>query len=145
MALSDADAAEVSDAMLDDLYRQLLILRRARIAHGAISGDAVLVDPAAQTVVLADFRNASAGASPDQLDRDLAGALAATAVAVGAERAADSAARCLEPEMLEGALRQLQKPALDPCSAGACGAGAGCWRRSVSAPPRPPRSNCRSW
>ena len=114
MALSDADADEVSDAMLDDLYRQLLTLRRARIAHGAVSGDAVLVDPAAQSAALTDFRNASAGASPDQLDRDLAGALAATAVAVGAERAAGSAARCLEPPMLEGALRQLQKPALDP-------------------------------
>jgi glycosyltransferase 2 family protein len=113
-ALSDADAAEISDVTLDDLYRQLLILRRARIAHGAISGDAVLVDPATQSAVLADFRNASAGASPDRLDRDLAGALAATAVAVGAERAAGSAARCLEPQLLEGALRQLQKPSLDP-------------------------------
>ena len=40
--------------------------------------------------------------------------MAATAVAVGAERAADSAARCLTPEMLEGALRHLHKPALDP-------------------------------
>ncbi len=114
MALSDADAAEVSDATLDDLYRQMLIMRQARIAHGAVSGDAVLVDPAAQTAVLTDFRNASAGASPDQLDRDLAGVLAATAVAVGADRAAESAARCLEPQMLEGALRHLQKPALDP-------------------------------
>src|SRR6516162_9418689 len=114
MALSDADAAEVSDGMLDDLYRQLLILRRARIAHGAISGDAVLADPAAQAVALTDFRHASVQASPDQLDRDMAGALAATAVAVGAERAADSAARCLEPQVLEGALRQLQKPNLDP-------------------------------
>ena len=114
MALSDADAAEVSDGMLDDLYRQLLILRRARIAHGAISGDAVLADPADQAVALTDFRNASVQASADQLDRDMAGALAATAVAVGAERAADSAARCLEPQVLEGALRQLQKPNLDP-------------------------------
>jgi glycosyltransferase 2 family protein len=114
MALSDADAAEISDAMLDDLYRQLLILRRARIAHGAISGDAVQVDPAAHAVALADFRNASASASPDQLDRDLAGALAATAVAVGTQRAADCAARCLDPELLGGALRHLQKPALDP-------------------------------
>ena len=113
-ALSDTDAAAISDATLDDLYRQLLIMRRARIAHGAISGDAVLVDQATGTVVLADFRNASVRASPDQLDRDLAGAIAATAVVVGAERAADSAARCLGPEMLAGALRQLQKPALDP-------------------------------
>jgi len=113
-ALSDIDAADVSDAALDDLYRQLLTLRRARIAHGAISGDAVIVDPVTGTAVLADFRNASVQASPDQLDRDLASAIAATAVVIGADRAGDSAARCLEPEMLEGALRQLQKPALDP-------------------------------
>jgi uncharacterized protein (TIRG00374 family) len=112
-ALSDTDATDISDVMLDDLYRQLLTLRKARIAHGAISGDAVLADPAGGTVALADFRNASVRASPDRLDRDLAGAIAATAVAIGAERAADAAARCLEPRMLEGALRQLQKPALD--------------------------------
>jgi uncharacterized membrane protein YbhN (UPF0104 family) len=114
IALSDIDPAEISDAALDDLYRQLLTLRRARIAHGAISGDAVLVDPVTGTVVLADFRNASVRASPDRLDRDLAGAIAATAVVTGAGRAADAAARCLEPRMMEGALRQLQKPALDP-------------------------------
>jgi uncharacterized membrane protein YbhN (UPF0104 family) len=113
-AVSDSDAADISDVTLDDLYRQLLTLRRARIAHGAVSGDAVLVDPASETAVLADFRNASVGASPDQLDRDLAGALAATAVVVGAERAACSAARCLTPQMLEGTLRHLQKPTLDP-------------------------------
>jgi uncharacterized membrane protein YbhN (UPF0104 family) len=113
-ALSEADPADISDVMLDDLYRQLLTLRRTRIAHGAISGDALLVDPADQTVVLADFRNASASASPDLLDRDMAGAMAAMAVAVGAERAAESAARCLTPQMLEGALRHLQRPALDP-------------------------------
>jgi uncharacterized membrane protein YbhN (UPF0104 family) len=113
-ALSDADAADISDATLDDLYRQLLALRRARIAHGAISGDALLIDSAAEHVVVTDFRNVSASASPDQLDRDLAGAMAATAVAVGAERAAASAARCLEPAMLEGALRHLHRPALDP-------------------------------
>ena len=33
--LSEADPADISDAALDDLYRQLLILRTARIAHGA--------------------------------------------------------------------------------------------------------------
>jgi uncharacterized membrane protein YbhN (UPF0104 family) len=113
-ALSDADGADISDVTLDDLYRQLLTLRRARIAHGAISGDALVADPVAGTVVLADFRNAAVGASPDQLDRDLAGVMAATAVAVGAERAAGAAARCLTPEMLGGVLRQLNKPALDP-------------------------------
>jgi glycosyltransferase 2 family protein len=113
-ALDAADAADISDATLDEVYRQLLALRRARIAHGAISGETLLVDRATGGVVVAEFRNAVAGASPDQLDRDLAGGLAATAVAVGAERAADAAARCLAPEVLEGALRHLHKPALDP-------------------------------
>jgi uncharacterized membrane protein YbhN (UPF0104 family) len=113
-ALSEADAADVSDVTLDDLYHQLLILRRARIAHGAVSGDTLLVDSTAKGIVVADFRNATASASPDQLDRDLAGAMAATALVVGAERAAEAAARCLTPEMLGAALRHLHKPALDP-------------------------------
>jgi glycosyltransferase 2 family protein len=112
--LDEADAAGISDATLDDVYRQLLALRRARIAHGAISGQTLMVDRATGGVVVAEFRNAAAGASPDQLDRDLAGGLAATAVAAGADRAADAAARCLPPEALEGALRHLHKPALDP-------------------------------
>src|SRR5215469_6193242 len=51
-ALADADAGEVPDAALNDLYRQLLILRRARIAHGAISGDTLLVDSMSQTIAL---------------------------------------------------------------------------------------------
>jgi uncharacterized membrane protein YbhN (UPF0104 family) len=113
-ALADADAADVSDAALDDLYRQLLALRRARIAHGAISGDTLLVDAAARTLVLTEFRNASSGASREQLDRDLAGVLATTALALGAERAAAAAARCLPAPVLEGTLRQLHRPALDP-------------------------------
>jgi glycosyltransferase 2 family protein len=109
-----AGAPGISDALLDDLYRQLLALRAARIAHGGISGDAVLIDPVAQTAVLADFRNAVGRASPDQLDRDLAGALAATAVTVGPGRAAAAAARCLPPDVLRDALQHCQRAALDP-------------------------------
>ena len=114
LRLSDADGSEVTDATLDDLYRQLLTLREARIAHGAISGDTLLVGPAAETVTLADFRNAVSNASADQLDRDLAGAIAATAVTVGAERAADAAARCLDAEVLGAALQRMHPAGLDP-------------------------------
>ena len=114
LRLSDADGSEVTDATLDDLYRQLLTLREARIAHGAISGDTLLADPAAETVTLADFRNAVSNASADQLDRDLAGAIAATAVTVGAERAADAAARCLDAEVLGAALQRMHPAGLDP-------------------------------
>jgi glycosyltransferase 2 family protein len=113
-SLSETDASDISDAALDDLYRQLLTLRRAHIAHGAISGDVLLVDPAAQTTVLSDFRNATSNATPDQLDRDLAGALAASAVSAGAQRAAESAARCLDPGELGGALQRLRRAGLDP-------------------------------
>ena len=114
LRLSDADGSEVTDATLDDLYRQLLTLREARIAHGAISGDTLLVDPAAETVTLADFRNAVSNASADQLDRDLAGAIAATAVTVSADRAADAAARCLDAEVLGAALQRMHPAGLDP-------------------------------
>ena len=104
----------MTDATLDDLYHQLRRLRKARIAHGAISGDTLLADPAAETVTLADFRNAVSNASADQLDRDLAGAIAATAVTVGAERAADAAARGLNAAELGGALQRMHRAGLDP-------------------------------
>jgi glycosyltransferase 2 family protein len=112
--LSEADPSDLNDATIDDLYRQLLTLRRARIAHGAISGDALLVDTTTKAVVVADFRNATSNAPPDRLDRDMAGAIAAAAVVAGAERAADSAARCLDPEVLGGALQHLRRAGLDP-------------------------------
>jgi glycosyltransferase 2 family protein len=112
--LSGADAAELSDATLDEIFRQMLALRQARIAHGAVSGDVILVSPAVAASTLTDFRNATSNATPYQLDRDMAGAIAATAAAAGAERAGDSAARCLDPELLGGALQHLHKAALDP-------------------------------
>ena len=73
ISLAEAGPDDVGDGALDDIDRQLLILRKARIAHGAISGDALLIDPAGQTAVLADFRNATGSALVDQLDQDLAG------------------------------------------------------------------------
>ena len=56
----------------------------------------------------------SSNASADQLDRDLACAIAATAVTVGAERAADAAARCLDADLLGGALQRMHPAGLDP-------------------------------
>jgi len=114
LRLADLEGADLEDAAVDDLYRQLLILRGAGIAHGAVSGDTLLVDPVTQTAVIADFRNATATASPVQLDRDVAGVIAATAAVIGTERAGRSAARCLGPDTLAPALSHLQKAALDP-------------------------------
>ena len=109
-----ADPASVADVTLDDVCRQMLAMRRAQIAHGAISGDVILVDPGSGAVMLTDFRNAVSHATQYQLDRDLAGAIAAMAVAAGAERAGQAAARGLGPDVLGAALQHLHKAGLDP-------------------------------
>jgi len=88
--------------MLDSLFEQFLLLRTARIAHGSVNGDAILVDRTTSTVALLDFRNASSNAQVDRLNRDLAGAVASTALAVGPERTAAAAVRCLSTEVLLG-------------------------------------------
>ena len=79
----------VTDRMLDSLFAQMMLLRGARLAHGEMSGETVLFDLAAETASLVNFRRASTGASDDRLDADLAGAIAAMALVVGADRAAE--------------------------------------------------------
>ena len=81
--LAGASADEVTDARLDDLFAQLGVLRRARLAHGAISGETVVLSAADDTVALLDFRNASSNATAAQCDRDLASAMATVALVVG--------------------------------------------------------------
>jgi uncharacterized membrane protein YbhN (UPF0104 family) len=108
------DDGEVSDRALDDVFAQLLTLRAARVAHGELSGETVLVDPATETAALTNFRSATTNAGPERLDRDLAGALAAIALAVGAERASATAARCLPADVLSGVLGHLRRAGLDP-------------------------------
>src|SRR5215472_13878165 len=44
--LAATQADDVTDSVLDSLFGQLLTLRGARLAHGEISGDTVLLDPA---------------------------------------------------------------------------------------------------
>ncbi len=103
----------LSDTALDQVLGQLLILRSARIAHGALSVETIVVD-ADDEAGFVDFRTASTVASVDQLDRDTAAALAALSVAAGPERVVASALRCLPAEMVERALPFLQRSALDP-------------------------------
>jgi uncharacterized membrane protein YbhN (UPF0104 family) len=112
--LSATRPEDVTDQMLDSLLGQVLTLRAARLAHGEISGDTVLLDPVTETAALTNYRSATSQASQYLLDRDLASAVAAAAVVVGAERAAAAAARCLSAEVLTGVLRHLTRPGLDP-------------------------------
>ena len=86
--LSVVPPEKVTDRLLDALFKQLMVLRGARLAHGEISGETVLFDPATETASLVNFRSASAGASDERLAADVAGAMAAVALVVGADRAA---------------------------------------------------------
>jgi uncharacterized protein (TIRG00374 family) len=110
--LSEVDDAALPDEALDDVLHAVLRLREARLAHGALGGETIIVSPLG--ICLKDFRFASATAPEGRLDRDLAAALAAMAVQSGAERTAAAAARVLSTDASRGALVHLQRPALDP-------------------------------
>jgi membrane-associated phospholipid phosphatase/predicted Ser/Thr protein kinase len=74
--LTDLDGEPLDQARLDDLWRQVARLRKARIAHRDLGLSSVMVDQHGQ-VWLVDFDRAEAAASPTLLDRDLASLLAA--------------------------------------------------------------------
>jgi uncharacterized membrane protein YbhN (UPF0104 family) len=112
--LAALEPDEVSDRALDDLFGQLLVLRAAGLAQGEISGATLLVDPTTEAGAFTNFRSGTTNAGTERLDRDLAGALAAIAVTVGAERASRAAVRCLPAEVLSGVLGHLRRAGLDP-------------------------------
>ena len=115
--LSRADGACLADATLDEILLAVVRLREARIAHGALGGDTIIVSD--RGICVRDFRRASASAPADRLDGDLAAALAAMAVRAGPERTAAAAARVLDADTARGALVHLQRSALDPVTVAA--------------------------
>jgi uncharacterized membrane protein YbhN (UPF0104 family) len=106
-------ADPVDPAAMESLFTQVATLREARIAHGAISTETVVVGGDG-SVGLVDFRAAAIEATPEQLARDVAAALAASAVTVGSARAAEAAGRVLPSGVVAAALPFLQRAALDP-------------------------------
>ncbi len=107
----DSDTEDLSDGAAEDLLTQVLKLRAAGIAHGAISLENVIASPAG-TVGLVDFRSGTSSGASERLDRDLAAALATLGLVIGAERAVAVAARVVPLDMLAGALPFLQRAAL---------------------------------
>ena len=103
----------VDDRSLDDIFRQVMALRVARIAHGSLSTETIVLDDHGSAGLI-DFRAASTGATADQLHRDMAGALAAASIVVGPERAVAAVRRAAPPEAVMAALPFLQRAALDP-------------------------------
>lgn len=112
-AAGASDDGVLDDAALDDLFTQVRHLRAAGIAHGALSVETILVDHRGRCS-LVDMRAATTVARQEQLDRDVASALAAAAIVAGPERTVASAARVLPADALEAALPFLQRAALNP-------------------------------
>ncbi len=116
-ALTESDApGDLSDAGLDDIFAQVQLLRAARMSHGSITTDTVVVDEHDRCGLL-DLRAASTMAPPERLDRDLAATLASVAVVVGPQRAVAAALRTVPADVLAASLPFLQRTALGPAAA----------------------------
>jgi uncharacterized membrane protein YbhN (UPF0104 family) len=113
IGLGELDGSELTDDVLDALFTTMLDLRLARIAHGSLSGETILVDPARASVAVVDFRTASRSPAEERMDTDLAGALAVAGLVAGPERTAAAARRVLSKEAVVAALPHLRRASLD--------------------------------
>ncbi|MCB9371703.1 MAG: flippase-like domain-containing protein [Microthrixaceae bacterium] len=103
---------EADDALLDAIWAQVGHLRAARIAHGSLSADHLVLRDDGHGVSVTDFGRASTSAPADRLDADVAEVLAWTALLAGEERAGRAALRGAGAEVVEAALPTLQPVAL---------------------------------
>ena len=106
----NSDPSPIDDTGLDDLWRQFETMHSARIAHGALTRGNLFVD--GSTATLVGLENARLAATDDQCAVDIAELLISTALAVGIDRAVDSAARIVPSADLQGALPFVQPAAL---------------------------------
>lgn len=104
--LSDLAPESVTDAVLDDAFRQLTALHAAGIAHRTVSTAKLLVHDG--KVTLDDLRRASRNADPAVLAADVAQLLASAAVLVGIGRTVAAAARVVPRDRLASSLAYLQ-------------------------------------
>jgi len=115
VSLRDVDHDLLDDDVLADAWLQLHKAHDAGLTHRALTSDVVLVgteDGRAPRVWLTGWESGEV-ASPELARRlDLAQMLALLALAVGAQRAVESAARALSPEDLESVGPILQSIAL---------------------------------
>jgi uncharacterized protein (TIRG00374 family) len=109
--LDEVPDAEITDELLEDVWRQLRRLQAARLAHRRLEGDAILVGDDGRVRVV-DPRSGEIAAGDLALRIDLAQLLTTVALRVGPERAVRSAARVLGEGTLAGAVPLLQRVAL---------------------------------
>jgi undecaprenyl-diphosphatase len=110
-ALTEIRAAEVDDALLADVWRNVCALGEARISHHDLRACNLLVD-GDRHVRIADFTFGTVGGQQGRNCQDVAEALVSLASVVGVERAVDSAVRSVPAETLRDAQPHLQTLAL---------------------------------
>ena len=102
---------EVDDQLLRAVWREVAGLRRARIAHGDLGRESVVVDQRKQPW-LVDFDQAVAVAGDDLLAADVAELLASLAIRLGPERPVAAAAAALDGTAVTQALRSARTTVL---------------------------------
>jgi len=108
---AELDPAEVSDALLDEMWSTLQAVHAARVAHGKLDGYHVVVSEGQPTIV--SFELSSTGVRARRAaDADVAQILAMTAASVGDERAVAAAARGVGLETLARVIPLLQPRAI---------------------------------
>jgi len=114
--LEDLPAKDVTDELLDAMWKEIEVAHSAGISHRSLSSDTMLVgvdDATGDPVVWLTSWELGETASSNLAWRiDRAQMLAMTAVKVGAERAVDAAFRNLPTEVVEQAAPLLQSIAL---------------------------------
>ncbi len=113
---TELDPESLNDEVLADLWSQVAALHRARISHRELALDNVLVDPASGRTWLVDMQAAELSASARDRGHDVAELLTDLALAVGPDRAVDSAAAVLGPDEVALSLPRLQPMALSSVS-----------------------------
>ena len=108
--LTDDEVSGVSDAALDDAWRQLGLLHHACMSHRSLTRDNVVLDGDRATLLGMDTTLLASSLESRAVDR--AELLVSTALTVGADRALDAAVRVVSPDDLEATLPFVQRPAL---------------------------------
>ena len=110
-SLDRVDPAEIDDGVLANLWGQAGNLLRQRIAHRDLRLANVFVDDVDQAWII-DFGFSEVAATDELLAADTAQLLASLTVAVGAERAVDTAITAIGVDAVADALPRLQPQAL---------------------------------
>jgi glycosyltransferase 2 family protein len=110
--LEFAGPDQVSDGVLEDLWRQAERLHTAGISHGRLNASNVLVTDGKPMLV--DLSAATLGAPASSLDMDVAELLVACAILVGPDRALGRALAAGPADAIARALPYLQRAALTP-------------------------------